>query len=92
MLNGKPRTTATAKEAADLVRPLAKGFFAGDVTLTVADERVREIHGYWQVPLIPSHWPYKTSPLYEDLAIIEDGLREQGVDDIILALAVELPR
>ena len=88
-VNGKNRT-ATAQEAADAVRPLTNGIFSDGVTLTVADRRVYPIHGYWQVPLVPSHWPDRTSPLYEDIAIIEERLRANGIDDVVLALSDRL--
>lgn len=90
MLNGKLRTTPSAQAAADLVRPYTKGAFSDGITLTVADKRVYEIHGYWQVPLVPSHWPERTLPIHEDLAIMEEKLRDQGVNDIILALGEKL--
>lgn len=90
MLNGKPRTTPSAQAAADIVRPLTMGKFSDGITLTVADKRVHEIHGYWQVPLVPSRWPDRDLPLIEDIVILEEKLRDQGVNDIILALGEKL--
>lgn len=82
--------TATAQEAANAVRPFTQGVFSDGVTLTVADRKVYPIHGYWQVPLVPSHWPARTLPLHEDLVLIEEKLRAKGINDIVLALGEEL--
>lgn len=79
--------TNSADEAVAAVRTLAQGTFYDGVTLTIAEARVRKIHQYWKVPLVPSHWPERNSALYEDMAIIEEGLRAKGIDDIILTLS-----
>ena len=78
--------TATATEAARLVADVVRDVSASGVTFAVAADCVHAVHGYWKVPLVPSAWLERMSPVYEEMAIAEERLREQGVSDVILTL------
>ena len=79
--------TKNAHDAVNIVRPLTEGVFADGITLTVVENKVYEMGGFWQVPVVPSHWPARTLPIHEDLVQIEETLRERGVADIVLSLS-----
>ena len=87
LTNNETQFTASATEAATVVHSLLTGVFYDGVTFSVAESGIRSVHGYWKVPIVPSHWPERMYPLYEDVAILEESLREMGANDIILALS-----
>ena len=84
-LNGTTPET-TAEEVAAIVRPYLSEPVLGDIQLQVMADRTRRIDGWWKVGVAPSRWPERLYPMYEELAIIEERLRDDNHLDILLAL------
>ena len=76
---------------AELVASYVKDLAVGDVRFSVAvPERIYLSHGYWRVPVHPSFWPGRFFPMAEEIALLEDRIREAEGLKIILVLAEPL--
>ncbi|GAB4470389.1 MAG: hypothetical protein OHK0029_43200 [Armatimonadaceae bacterium] len=76
----------SAEAVAAIVRPYLQGVSVGGFQLDVVPERTRLMEGWWKVAVQPSGIPDRLFPLYEELAVIEERLRDDGYDNIVLSL------
>ncbi len=86
-------TEITSQQVAEIVRQYTEGRVVqilrnkpeSDVTLTVDETGIKRVNGWWRVPVYPSQWPERMSPLYEELAIIEEEMRDDKHLDVLLS-------
>ena len=72
----------TKEEAAEIVRRhLAGRRFPGGVTFTVAPAHVETGDNWLRVPIHPSFWPERISPIHEELGHLEEDIANtEGID------------
>lgn len=66
----------TPQEVADRARPYVEKKTIGKITLSVDDRGIYLQHGYWQIPIRPSHEPKPLFPYYEALADLNEEIQE----------------
>ena len=85
--NGIAALELIVEEVTEIVLPYLTEPILGDIRLEINTGRTRRIDGWWKVGISPSRWPQRLYPLYEELAIIEERLRDDNHLDILLALS-----
>jgi hypothetical protein len=80
------KTLKTKSEAGKIVQERLQGIFVREVTFTVDSSKITRQDGRWRVPIIPSEEPDRLFATYEELAILEGELHEEGYTEIILTL------
>jgi len=68
--------TLTPQEVADRARPYVTKKTIGKITLSVDDRGIYLQHGYWRIPVRPSHEPKPLFAYYEALADLNDEIQE----------------
>jgi hypothetical protein len=69
-----------------LLHERLKGRSVRGVTFSVDHTRIRRKDGFWRVSVVPSEEPDRLFATYEELAILESELHEEGYSEIILSL------
>lgn len=67
----------TAADVAERVRPYIDTFRVGNITLHLVEPGIYVFHGYWRIPVRPSHEPEPLFPYYEALANLEQELQDE---------------